>query len=81
MREIMERVEKQVELGDWDKERYEKSGYVRWESILHFFSIDCVKAGFLIKKKGIWYLTPEVLYTKVSHCLSAHSVEAPDQSS
>jgi len=22
-------------------------------------SIDCVKAGFLIKKKGIWILTPE----------------------
>jgi restriction system protein len=21
--------------------------------------IDCIKAGFLVKKKGIWFLTPE----------------------
>jgi restriction system protein len=59
MRELMSKVEQQVKLDDWDKERYEKSGYVRWESILHFFSIDCIKAGYLIKKKGIWYITPE----------------------
>lgn len=59
MRDLMSRVEQKVVLDDWDKERYEKSGYIRWESILHFFSIDCVKAGYLIKKKGIWYLTPE----------------------
>lgn len=59
MRDMMARVEKQVELSDWAKERYEKSGYIRWESILHFFSIDCVKAGYLVKKKGVWYLTPE----------------------
>lgn len=59
MRDLMARVEQDVDLVDWDKERYEKSGYIRWESILHFFSIDCVKAGYLIKKKGIWYLTPE----------------------
>ncbi|MGA3084262.1 MAG: restriction endonuclease [Thermodesulfobacteriota bacterium] len=59
MRELMSKVEREVKLDEWDKERYEKSGYVRWESILHFFSIDCIKAGYLIKKKGIWYITPE----------------------
>lgn len=59
MRDVISRVEQEVDLNDWDKERYEKSGYIRWESILHFYSIDCVKAGYLIKKKGIWYLTPE----------------------
>lgn len=59
MRDLMEEVEKRVELNEWDKARYEKSGYIRWQSILHFFSIDCVKAGFLLKKKGKWYLTPE----------------------
>jgi restriction system protein len=58
-REILSEVEKRVTLDDWAKARYEKSGYVRWQSILHFFSIDCIKAGYLIKKKGIWYLTPE----------------------
>lgn len=59
MRILMSKVEQDVKLDDWDKERYEKSGYIRWESILHFFSIDLIKAGYLIKKKGVWYITPE----------------------
>jgi len=58
-RDVVAAVEKRVPLDDWAKATYEKSGYVRWQSILHFFSIDCVKAGFLLKKKGVWYLTPE----------------------
>jgi restriction system protein len=59
MRDLIARVGKEVELSDWAKQRYEKSGYIRWESILHFYSIDCVKAGYLVKKKGVWYITPE----------------------
>lgn len=58
-KEVIAEVEKRVELDDWAKATYEKSGYVRWQSMLHFFSIDCIKAGFLVKKKGVWYLTPE----------------------
>jgi restriction system protein len=58
-REVLAEVEKRVPLDEWAKETYEKSGYIRWQSILHFFSIDCIKAGYLIKKKGVWYLTPE----------------------
>lgn len=46
-------------LDEWARATYEKSGYVRWQSILHFFSIDCIKAGYLVKKQGVWYLTPE----------------------
>jgi restriction system protein len=59
IRDLLEKVEEKVELDNWAKERYEKTGYIRWVSMFHFFSIDCVKAGYLIKKKGIWYLTPE----------------------
>jgi len=58
-RDVIAEVERRIELDEWAKQRYEKTGYVRWESILHFFSIDCIKAGYLIKKKGVWYLTPE----------------------
>lgn len=58
-KEVIAEVEKRVELDDWARAVYEKSGYVRWQSILHFFSIDCIKAGFLVKKKGVWYITPE----------------------
>jgi restriction system protein len=58
-RDVIAEVEKRVPLDDWARATYEKSGYVRWQSILHFYSIDCIKAGFLVKKKGVWYLTPE----------------------
>ena len=58
-RTVLAEVGKRVPLDDWARETYEKSGYVRWHSILHFFSIDCIKAGYLVKKKGVWYLTPE----------------------
>ncbi len=58
-KQVIEEVEKRVQLGEWEKHRYEKSGYIRWRSVLHFYTIDLIKAGFLIKKKGIWFLTPE----------------------
>lgn len=58
-REVIAQVGEKIELDEWAKSKYEKSGYIRWQSILHFFSIDCIKAGFLVKKKGVWYLTKE----------------------
>jgi len=58
-REVVERIRNKLQFNDWEKGTYEKTGYVRWESILHFFSVDCAKAGYLRKAKGIWYLTPE----------------------
>jgi restriction system protein len=57
--EVMVQIKQRVGLTSWEKERYEKTGYVRWESILHFHSIGAVKAGYLVKKKGVWYLTDE----------------------
>lgn len=58
-KEVMNRVREKVTLTDWEKQVYEKTGYVRWESIFHFFTIDCIKAGYLRKNKGVWYLTEE----------------------
>lgn len=58
-REVIAEIEKREQLDDWAKAVYEKSGYTRWKSMLHFFSIDLIKAGFLVKKKGVWYITPE----------------------
>lgn len=58
-RDVIAEVERTVDFDPWAKEVYEKSGNVRWKSILRFFSIPCIKAGFLIKKKGVWYITPE----------------------
>lgn len=58
-KEVLKKIESIIEFNDWELELYEKTGYIRWKSILHFFTIDAVKAGFLIKKRGIWYLTSE----------------------
>lgn len=58
-REVFPEVEKRVQLTDWETSTTEGRSYARWKAILQFYSIDCTKAGYLIKKKGVWYLTPE----------------------
>ncbi len=58
-RELMDIIGNEVDLDDWARHRYEKTGNTRWRSILHFASIACVKAGFLVKRKGVWFLTSE----------------------
>jgi len=57
--DVIDKIRESVSFTDWEKERYEKTGYIRWESILHFYTIDCVKAGFMRKNKGVWYLTED----------------------
>jgi len=58
-REVIDRIREKVKFTDWEKEQYEKTGYIRWESILHFYTIDCMKAGFMRKNKGLWSITEE----------------------
>jgi restriction system protein len=58
-RDVFARVSDKLELSEYELERYEKTNNVRWESALSFYSISPVKAGWLIKNKGVWYLTPE----------------------
>src|SRR5258706_9672882 len=58
-KEVIDKIRERLELSEWEKERFEKTGYVRWESILHFYTIDATKAGFLRKNKRIWILTEE----------------------
>ena len=59
IRILMQEVEKAVNLTAWDKEILENTGNIRWQSIMHFASVDYARAGFLIKKKGSWSITPE----------------------
>lgn len=59
IRLLMQEIEKTVELSAWEKEVLENTGNIRWQSNMHFTSVDYVRAGFLIKKKGIWTITPE----------------------
>lgn len=58
-REVTNKIRESVDFNEYEKERYEKTGNVRWESILHFYTIDCAKAGYLRKSKGVWILTAE----------------------
>ena len=57
--EMIDKIRDTLQFDDWEKHQYQKTGYIRWESMLHFFSIDCQKAGFLQKSKRQWILTPE----------------------
>jgi len=58
-KEVLERIEATVPFTEEEKHRYEKTGYIRWRSVLHFYSIDCIKAGYMRKHKGTWILTSE----------------------
>lgn len=58
-RQVIDTIRETVELSTWEQQAYEKTGQIRWTSILQFYSIDAVKAGYLIKNKGVWYLTEE----------------------
>ena len=58
MRDLVPKVEEIVKPEDWALKRF-PSGAVKWRIMLSFDSAYCVKAGWLIKKKGVWYLTPE----------------------
>ena len=58
-RDIMEVVPAGVTLTEWEKERAGKMQYIRWWADTQFYSLEYVKAGFIVKKEGVWYITPE----------------------
>ena len=58
-KELYPFVNENVELTDWEKEPAGKMQYIRWTNSCQFYSIDYQKAGFIVKKSGNWYLTPE----------------------
>ena len=41
-REVISEIEKTIDLNEWEKELYPKSGYIRWKSILHFYSYEII---------------------------------------
>lgn len=58
-KDVVDKIRDSVTFDEYESHRLEKTGNIRWESILHFFTIDCIKAGFLRKNKGTWILTEE----------------------
>ena len=54
----LEKLANSVALTDYEKGVYE-GGTRRFEKIVRFATVDCVKAGWLLKNKGTWSLTSE----------------------
>ncbi|CAN5533737.1 hypothetical protein BH11PSE4_BH11PSE4_43780 [soil metagenome] len=47
----------QTELTPYEQGTYASTGGRRFEKIVRFATVDCVKAGWLLKSKGIWSVT------------------------
>ncbi len=58
--ELRERIGTTVGFTEWELEPpSERTTKSRWEVNMAFYSVDYVKAGFLKKDSGVWYLTSE----------------------
>lgn len=55
-KEIFAAIEPQLHTTDYERQ-LNKSGSVRWETLARWYSVDCVKAGYLQKSGGYWTLT------------------------
>lgn len=56
--DALKALEKQITLTEYEAGEYEAGGR-RFEKIVRFSTVGPVKAGWLVKDKGIWTLTPE----------------------
>ncbi len=56
--QLMDEVGKRVKFTPWELELTSRGG-IRWQNVYHFSSVDYVKAGYLVKKNSIWYITQE----------------------
>jgi len=57
LKELFPRAEAKLNLNDYEREPYAKSGFIRWQAIVHFNSIPLVKAGYIQKSGGKWHIT------------------------
>lgn len=57
-REALQQLAARVTLSPYEADNYE-SGGGRFEKIVRFTTVDCVKAGWLIKEKGTWSVTDD----------------------
>lgn len=57
-KEIFARIEPSLNLTEHERGTL-KTGGIRWQTLLRWYSVDCTKAGYLKKSGGYWTLTPE----------------------
>jgi restriction system protein len=56
--EALQKLSERVTLTPYEADSYESGGR-RFDKIVRFATVDCVKAGWLVKDKGIWSITDE----------------------
>lgn len=57
-REALTSLKETLTLSEYEKGAFE-SGQSRFDQIVRFATVDCVKAGWMIKQKGVWLITEE----------------------
>jgi restriction system protein len=57
-RQALQLLEQRVTLTDYERGAYDSGGR-RFDQIVRFATVDCVKAGWLVKSKGTWLVTEE----------------------
>lgn len=57
-RDALIQLEQRIKLTEYEAGTYESGGR-RFEKVVRFATVDCVKAGWLVKQKGRWLLTDE----------------------
>ena len=88
-RDALASLEKAVSLTEYEQGNYESGGR-RFERIVRFATVDCVKAGWLKKEKGRWTVTedgrqaletlqdPEAFYRRAVKLYQAWKATQPD---
>lgn len=56
-RVALDRLANSVQLTDYESGTYESSGTRRFDKIVRFATVDCTKAGWLLKQRGTWTVT------------------------
>ena len=65
-REALSALRQKVQLSDYEQGSYDSGGQ-RFDQIVRFATVDCVKAGWLLKQKGRWVVTDEGKKAHAAH--------------
>jgi hypothetical protein len=89
--EAIKRLADSVTMSPYEAGVYEPSGTRRFEKIVRFGTVDCVKAGWLVKHKGTWSVTdagvrayntiaePDAFYRKAVRLYQQWRASQPDR--
>ena len=56
---VLEKLESSLTFTEWELEPLKSNGKPRWITVFLWYSVNCIKSGFLVKNSGTWILTPE----------------------